>query len=188
MSDACSWRSRADERRAVWIVLTCASLLASCRQAGDSPVANSQSEALKHTRSLLQRAHDEVGPASPELREAGLLVTRGLDATRVNPLEHNRWLETQWFWYLLNDDHARARDAIAAARVEAIAAQADPDRIADLTVNLSYSLILLGEVAQAKEYLRATLGLAKEMRNRAVLGDLYFSLGDAHRKTGERLI
>ena len=187
MSDGCSWRSRADERRAVWIVLVCACLLASCRQAGDAP-ASTQSEALKHTWVLLQRAHDEVGPRSPELREAGILVTRGLEETRDDPLEHNRWLEAQWFYYLLNDDHARARDAIAAAREEAIAAQAGPDRIADLTCTLSYSLILLGEVAQAKEYLRTTLGLASGMRNRVVLGDLYFSLGDAYRKTGERLI
>jgi CHAT domain-containing protein len=187
MSDGCCGRFCADERRAVWIVLLCACLLASCRQAGDS-AASPQSEALKRTWILLQRAHDEVGPASPELREAGRLVAQGLEKTRLNPLEHNRWLEAQWFCHLLNDDHARARDAIAAARSEAIAARAGSDRIADLTVNLSYSLILLGEVAQAKEYLRATLGLAGEMRNRVVLGDLYFSLGDAHRKTGERPI
>jgi CHAT domain-containing protein len=187
MSDGCSGRLWADERRAVWIVLVCACLLASCRQAGDAP-ASTQSEALKHTWVLLQRAHDEVGPGSSELREAGILVTRGLEATRGNPLEHNRWLEAQWFYYLLNDDHARARDAIAAAREEAIAAQAGPDRIVDLTCTLSYSLILLGEVAQAKEYLRTTLGLASGMRDRVVLGDLYFSLGDAYRKTGERLI
>ncbi|MGH8235882.1 MAG: CHAT domain-containing protein [Steroidobacteraceae bacterium] len=168
-------------------MLVCACLLAACRQAGDFP-ASTPSEALKHSWVLLQRAHDEVGPRSPELREAGILVTRGLEETRGNPLEHNRWLEAQWFYYLLNDDHARARDAIAAAREAAIAAQAGPDRIADLTCTLSYSLILLGEVAQAKEYLRTTLGLASGMRNRVVLGDLYFSLGDAYRKTGERLI
>ena len=183
-----SWSSSAHEGRAVWIVLVCACLLASCQRAGDSRVASSQSEALKHTWALLQRVQDEVGPASPELHEAGILVTRGLEKTRGIPLEHNRWLEAQWFYYLLNDDHARARDAIAAARSEAIAAQAGPDRIVDVTCSLAYQLILLGEVAQAKEYLREAVGLASQRLNRIVLGDLYFSIGDAYRKTGERLI
>ena len=168
-------------------MLVCACLLASCQQAGDPP-ASTQSEALKHTWALLQRVHDEVGPASPELREADVLVTRGLAATSGNLLEHNRWLEAQWFYYLLKDDHQRARDAIAAARSEAIRVRAGPDRIVDVTCSLAYSLILLGEVAQAKEYLREAVGLASQRLNRVVLGDLYFSIGDAYRKTGERPI
>lgn len=170
-----------------WIALVGACLLASCRQAGDLPMASAQRKAREYTWTLLQRVQDEVGPAARELRDAGVLVTLGLMETRGDPLQQGEWLEAQWFYYLLNDDHARARDAIAASRQQAIAAGAGPDRIADVTGSLSYSLILLGEVAQAKEYLRQAIVLASQ-HDRVVLGDLYFSMGDAYRKTGERLI
>jgi tetratricopeptide (TPR) repeat protein len=181
------WRAAAD-RRIAWTALVGACLLVSCRQAGDLPAASAQRKALEHAWALMQRVQDEVGPAAPELRNAGVLVALGLEETRNAPLEHNEWLEAQWFYYLLRDDHARARDAIAASRREAIAARADPDRIADVTGSLSYSLILLGEVAAAKDYLRRAIVLAGQRYNRVVLGDLYYSIGDAYRKTGERLI
>lgn len=181
------WRAAAD-RRIAWTALVGACLLVSCRQAGDLPAASAQHKALDHAWELMQRVQDEVGPAAPELRNAGVLIALGLEEARDVPLEHNEWLEAQWFYYLLRDDHARARDAIAASRREAIAAKADPDRIADVTGSLSYSLILLGEVAAAKDYLRRAIVLAGQRYNRVVLGDLYYSIGDAYRKTGERLI
>jgi CHAT domain-containing protein len=164
-----------------------ACLLVSCRQAGDLPAASANPKARAYAWALMHRVQDEVGPASRELREAGAIVTLGLAETHDDPPQRGEWLNAQWFYYLLNDDHARARDAIAAAREQAIAAHAAPDRIADITNNLSYSLLLLGEVAQAKEYLRQAIVLASQ-HDRVVLGDLYFSMGDAYGKTGERLI
>jgi CHAT domain-containing protein len=164
-----------------------ACLLVSCRQAGDLSAASAQRMAREHAWALMHRVQDEVGPSSDELRDAGVLVTLGLAETHGDPLQHGEWLEAQWFYYLLNDDHARARDAIAASRQEAIAAHAGPDRLADVTVSLSNTLILLGQVAKAKEYLRQAIVLASQ-HDRVVLGDLYYSIGDAYRKTGERLI
>lgn len=184
-----AWRShRQSDRRFGWMALVGACLLVSCRQAGDLPVASAQSKARDYAWTLMRRVHDEVGPAAHELRDAGVLVTLGLAETRGNPLQHGEWLEAQWFYYLLNDDHARARDAIAASRQQAIAAHAGSDRIADVTSSLSYSLILLGEIAKAKEYLRQAIVLASQRHDRVLMGDLYFSIGDAYRKTGERLI
>lgn len=180
-------RGRVD-RSTPWVTLIAACLLVSCRQAGDLPVASAQSKARDYAWTLMQRVQDEVGPAAHELRDAGILVTLGLAETRGDPRQHGEWLEAQWFYYLLNDDHARARDAIAASRQQAIAAHAGPDRIADVTGSLSYSLILLGEVAKAKEYLRQAIVLASQRHGRVLMGDLYFSMGDAYRKTGERLI
>ncbi|HEY7638174.1 MAG TPA: CHAT domain-containing tetratricopeptide repeat protein [Steroidobacteraceae bacterium] len=164
-----------------------ACLLVSCRQAGDLPAANAQHKAREYAWALLRKVQDEVGPAAHELRDAGLLVTLGLAESRNDPRQRGDWLEAQWFYYLLNDDHSRARDAIAASQQLAIDTHAGADRIADITNNLSYSLILLGEVAQAKESLRQAIVMASQ-HDRVVLGDLYFSMGDAYRKTGERLI
>ncbi len=183
-----SWRSRAHaDKRLAWLALVAACLLASCRQAGDLPKEYAHRKAREYAWTLMQRVQDEVGPAARELRDAGVLITLGLSDTRNDPLQRGEWLEAQWFYYLLNDDHARARDAIDASRQQAIAAQAGPDRIADVTGSLSYSLLLLGEIAKAKEYLRQAIVLASQ-HDRVVLGDLYFSMGDAYRKTGERLI
>jgi CHAT domain-containing protein len=111
-----------------------------------------------------------------------------LRESQADPLQHGKWLQALWVYYLLNDDHARARDAIENALQLLIDARAEPGVVLDITADLSYSLILLGEVAKAKEYLRRAIVLAGTQGDREVLADLYYGIGDAYRKTGERMV
>ena len=157
-------------------------------QAADLPAAGAQARVLDHTWHLFQKVQDELGPNAQELADAGCRVRLGLAETRRDPLRRSEWLRAQWFYYLLNDDHARAREAIAASRAVALKSAAPPDWIATVTNELSYSLILLGQVAKAKEYLRQAIVIASQRNDPATLTDLYYSMADAYRKTGEQAV
>lgn len=172
-------------RRVGWVgVVAAACLLLCCSQAGDG----TQQEDRTKTLALLQRAQDEVGRRPDYLPRAFDQIQRGLQQSRNDPLEYGQWLQTLWFYFLLNDDHVHARDALEESLQRLNEAHAPPDLIADITSSLSYSLILLGEVAKAKEYLRQAIVLASPHRNRELLADLYYNIGDAYRKTGERMV
>jgi tetratricopeptide (TPR) repeat protein len=160
-------------------------LVAVSQQAADLSAAAAHAAALDHTWALFAEIQNELGPRSDKLRDAESRVLLGLSASRRDPMRHSEWLRAQWFCYLLHDDHGRARDAIAASRAEALAAGAGPDWIATVTNELSYSLILLGEVAKAKGYLREAIVLASQRNDPSILTDQYYSIADAYRKTGE---
>jgi CHAT domain-containing protein/tetratricopeptide (TPR) repeat protein len=175
-------------RRGPWTAVITVFLLFPAQHATDLPVAKAHRFALDHTWDVLQKVQNELGPRSPELDDVGFQLTLGLTETRRDPLRHSEWLRAQWFYCLLRDDHARARDAIAASRAQALEAHASPDWIATVTNELSYSLILLGEVAKAKELLREAIVLASQRNDPSVLSDQYYSMADAYRKTGERTV
>ena len=163
-------------------------LLAVSQQLADFPAATAHTAALDHTWMLFQKVQNELGPKAQELEDAGSRILLGLSETRRDPMRQSDWLRARWFYYLLNDDHARARDAIAASRQQALEADAGPDWIATVTNELSYSLILLGEVAKAKQYLREAIVLASQRNDPQILTDQYYSMADAYRKTGEHSV
>lgn len=170
-------------RRARWIPLAAACVLAMGAQAVSATDADQQSASI-----LLQRAQNEIGRRQADLPRALEQIQRGMARTRGDPIQHAKWLELLWYYFLLHDDHARARDAVEEARRLLTAAKADPELIADVTISLAYSLILVGEVGQAKEYLRRAIVMATPLGKRELRADLYFSLADAYRKTGEPLV
>ena len=173
------------KRRAASPALIAVVLLVSSQQVSELPVATAHRIALDYTWVLFQKVQNELGPKSDELGDAGVRLALGLAETSPNTLPHSEWLRAQWFYYLLKDDHVRSRDAIAASREQALRAHAGPDWIATVTNELSYSSILLGEVAKAKEYLREAIVLASQRNDLSVLSDQYYSMADAYRKTGE---
>jgi CHAT domain-containing protein len=189
MSERCCWRWHAYAgKRTHWGALLAACLLASCQQASEPTYEAAQQDARNEINSLLQRAQDEVGRRPTYLPQALARIQLGLEQTRQDPLQHGQWLYVEWFYHLLNDDHVRARDTLDEALRQLTAAGADVDLIANVTCSLSYSLIMLGEVARAKELLRRAIVLAGPSHNDVVLAELYYNLGDAYRKTGERLV
>lgn len=145
-------------------------------------------EARARTLELLERIQDQEGTRAKLLPQARTQIQSGLRQSRADPLEHGRWLELLWFYHILNDDHARARDALEESLVHLQQGGADPLLIADFMGSLSYSLVSLGEIAKAKEYLRRAIVLASQRDNQELLADLYYNLADAYRKTGERLV
>lgn len=179
-------RVRADWRVA-WVYLIGAGLLLLGWQAG-AVDASAQQDARREAIELLRRSQNESGRRSVYLPQAYERIQLGLAASKGEPLQHGQWLEALWEYHLLNDDHARARQALERALQSLTAARADASHIDRVACNLSYSLILLGEVAQAKDLLRRAIVSATLHNNRELLPELYYSLGDAYRKTGERLV
>lgn len=160
-------------------------LLVCCLQAA---AASNEQDARSSTFALLQSAQDKVGLRPDVLQQGWVQIQAGLEKTRSDPLQHAQWLEVEWFYFLLNDNHVRARDTLDKALQLLNAARAKPELIAEATTSYSYSLILLGQVAKAKEHLRRAIVLMSEQSNDKLLADLYFNLGDAYRKTGERMV
>ena len=150
--------------------------------------AGAQDAARRETYALLYGAQNDNRRKSTDLPRALAQIQRGLGQTRGDPLQYGLWLQPLWLYYLLNDDHARARDILEEALPLLSKGQAAPELIADMTVDLSYSLILLGEVAKAKEYLRQAIVIASERTHGTLVATLYYNLGDAYRKTGERRV
>ena len=137
---------------------------------------------------LMQRVQNEAGRASRDLPDALAEIAAGLKETRTNPLEQGQWYNVLWMYNLLTDDHVQAKAAAEAAVTQLHAARADPGLLAEVLGNLSYSMILLGEVASAKSYVRQAVVLATQQSNRRLLANLYCHLGDAHRKTGQYVV
>lgn len=186
MNEPSCRRYRADWRVA-WVYLIGAGLLLLGLQASASD-ATAQQEARRTTIELLRRSQNESGRRSVYLPQAYEQIQRGLAGSKDDPLQQGQWLEALWEYHLLNDDHAQARQVLERSLQLLIAARADASHIDRVTCNLSYSLILLGEVARAKDLLRRSIVSATQHNNRALLAELYYSLGDAYRKTGERLV
>ncbi len=186
MNEPSGRRYRADWRVA-WVYLIGAGLFLLGPRAGATD-ASAQQEARREAIELLQRSQNESGDRSVYLPRAYERIQLGLAHSKDDPLQQGQWLETLWEYYLLNDDHARARQALERALQLLIKARADASHIDRVTCNLSYSLILLGEVARAKDLLRRAIVSAAQYDNRPLLAELYYSLGDAYRKTGERLV
>lgn len=186
MNEPSCRRFRADWL-AAWAYLIGAGLLLLGLQAGASD-AIAQQEARRKTIELLRRSQNESGRRSIHLPQAYQQIQRGLAASQADPLQHGQWLEALWEYHLLNDDHAQARQALERSLQFLTAAHADAALIDRVTSNLSYSLILVGEVAKAKDLLRRAIVSATQHNNRALLAELYYGLGDAYRKTGERLV
>jgi CHAT domain-containing protein/tetratricopeptide (TPR) repeat protein len=156
-------------------------------QAGASD-ASAQHEARRKTIELLRRSQNEPERRSICLPQAYEQIQLGLAASKSDPLQHGQWLEALWEYHLLNDDHAQARQALERALQFLTAARADAALIDRTTSNLSYSLILVGQVAKAKDLLRRAIVSATQRNDRTLLAELYYGLGDAYRKTGERLV
>jgi CHAT domain-containing protein len=154
--------------------------------AGDQ--SDAQDAARRETYALLYGAQNDSSRKTADLPRALAQIQRGLGQTRGDPLQYGLWLQPLWLYYLLNDEHARARDTLEEALPYLARGQAAPELIADMTVDLSYSLILLGEVAKAKEYLRQAIVLVSERTHGMLVATLYYNLGDAYRKTGERRV
>lgn len=186
MNEPCCRRYRADWLVA-WAYLIGAGLLLLGLQAGASD-ASAQQEARRKTVELLRRSQNESGRRSFYLPQAYEQIQLGLAGSKADPLQHGQWLETLWEYHLLNDDHAQARQALERSLQFLTAAHADAALIDRITSNLSYSLILVGEVAKAKDLLRRAIVSASQHNNRILLAELYYGLGDAYRKTGERLV
>jgi CHAT domain-containing protein len=179
-------RVRADWR-VTWVYLIGAGLLLFGWQAG-AVDATAQQAARREATELLRRSQNESGRRSVYLPQAYERIRLGLAQSQDDPLQQGQWLEVLWEYNLLNDDHAQARQALERSLHLLIDAHADASHIDRVTCNLSYSLILLGEVARAKELLRRAIVSATQYNDRALLAELYYSLGDAYRKTGERLV
>ncbi|WP_129775862.1 CHAT domain-containing tetratricopeptide repeat protein [Peristeroidobacter soli] len=179
-------RVRADWQIA-WVYLIGVGLFPWGAQAG-AVDSTAQQEARREATELLRRSQNESGRRSIYLPQAHERIQRGLAGSRDEPLQQAQWLEALWEYHLLNDDHAQARRALERSLQLLIGARADASHIDRVTCNLSYSLILLGEVARAKELLRRAIVSATQYNNRPLLAELYYSLGDAYRKTGERLV
>lgn len=186
MNEPSCRRYRVDWRVA-WASLICAGLLLFGVQAGASNAIAHQ-EARHKTLELLRRSQNESGRRSIYLPQAYEQIQLGLDRSRSDPLQHGQWLEALWEYHLLNDDHAQARQALEQSLQFLTAAHADAALIGRITCNLSYSLILVGEVAHAKDLLRRAIVDATQHNDRDLLAELYYGLGDAYRKTGERLV
>lgn len=186
MNEPCRRRYRADWRVA-WVYLIGAGLLLWGWQASASD-ATAQQEARRAAIELLRRSQNESGRRAFYLPQAYDRIQLGLTQSKDDPLQHGQWLEALWEYHLLNDDHAQARQALERSLQFLTKAGADASHIDRVTSNLSYSLILLGEVATAKDLLRRAIVSATQHNNRALLAELYYSLGDAYRKTGERLV
>jgi len=170
-----------------WVCLIGAGLLLLGLQASASD-ARSQQDARRKTIELLRRSHDESGLRSVHLPQAYVHIQLGLAESKDDPLEHGQWLEALWEYHLLNDDHARAKQSLERSLQFLTAASADAALVDRITSNLSYSLILVGEVAKAKDLLRRAIVSAAQHNDQALLAELYYGLGDAYRKTGERLV
>lgn len=138
------------------------------------------------TSELLERAENETGGRAL-LPQSWAQIQQGLQQERQNPLQYGLWLEVLWRYHMLNDDHLRGREALEEALRFLTAANADPDILATVIGNLSYSLILTGEVAKAKQYLRRGI-VTVGQQNRGQLAAFYYSIGDAYRRTGERRV
>jgi CHAT domain-containing protein len=147
-----------------------------------------QEQARRETFSVMYRAQNDARLAPTLLPLAHARIQEGLRQTRDDPVEHGLWMQPLWFYLLLQDDHVRARDTIETALAHLEKGKASPELIADLATDLSYSLILLGQVGKAKERLRRAIVLVGPHRNREMAGILFYSMGDAYRKTGERLV
>jgi CHAT domain-containing protein/tetratricopeptide (TPR) repeat protein len=186
MNEPSCRRVRADWRVA-WVYLIGAGLLLLGLPAGASD-ASAQQEARRKTFELLRQSQNESGRRAANLPQAYEQIQLGLAGSKDDPLQHGQWLETLWEYHLLNDDHAQARQALERSLQFVTAARADAALIDRITSNLSYSLILVGEVAKAKDLLRRAIVSATQHNNRALLAELYYGLGDAYRKTGERLV
>ncbi|GFE78787.1 hypothetical protein GCM10011487_07870 [Steroidobacter agaridevorans] len=186
MNEPSCRRYRADWLVA-WAYLIGAGWLLFGLQAGASD-ASAQQEARRKTVELLRRSQNESGRRSIYLPQAYEQIQLGLAGSKADPLQHGQWLEALWEYHLLNDDHARARQALERSLQFLTAAHADAALIDRITSNLSYSLILVGEVAKAKDLLRRAIVSASQHNNRVLLAELYYGLGDAYRKTGERLV
>ena len=186
MNEPSCRRYRADWRVA-WVGLIGAGLLLFGLPAGAS-VAMGQPEALRKTLELLQRSQNESGRRSSYLPQAYELIQLGLAGSKDDPLQQGRWLEALWEYHLLNDDHSLARQALERSLQFLTDARADAAHLDRIACNLSYSLILVGEVAKAKDLLRRAIVSATQHNNRLLLAELYYGLGDAYRKTGERLV
>lgn len=170
-----------------WLGLAVAVLLTIWAQGCTVDDAESQDAARHAARELLYGAQNDSSRGD-DVPKALAQIQLGLRQTRDDPLQYGLWLQPLWLYYLLNDDHAKARDTLEEALGFLAKGNAAPELIADMTVDLSYSLILLGEVAKAKEYLRRGIAIASEGKNRMLVATLYYSLGDAYRKTGERMV
>lgn len=186
MNESSRRRVRADWQVA-WVYLIGAGLLLLGLQAGASD-PSAQQDARLETIELLRRSQNESGRRAVHLPRAYERIQRGLAGSKDDPLQHGQWLEALWEYHLLNDDHAQARQALERSLQFLTAAGADAALVDRITSNLSYSLILVGEVAQAKDLLRRAIVSATQRNDRALLAELYYGLGDAYRKTGERLV
>ena len=186
MNEPSCRRYRADWRIA-WVYLIGAGLLLLGSQACASDASAQQSARLEAIE-LLRRSQNESGRRAFYLPQAYERIQRGLAGSRNDPLQHGQWLEALWEYHLLNDDHAQARQALERSLQFLTAAGADAALIDAVRSDLSYSLILVGEVARAKDLLRRAIVSATQHNNRDLLAELYFGLGDAYRKTGERLV
>ncbi|HEY0683829.1 MAG TPA: CHAT domain-containing tetratricopeptide repeat protein [Steroidobacter sp.] len=177
--------------RSHWIQQTC--LLALCLwcldiQAETPPPPTAQEVARQQVFALLHRAQNVAGRREHDLPQAWAQIQQGLQQTHDDPIEHAQWMGPLWFYYLLQDNHRRASEVIEQSLRLLTESEADPDRLADVRISLAYSLTLLGKFAQAKDHLRRAIVSAAPQGNRTLLADLYFSLADAYRKTGEPLV
>ncbi|HEY6640523.1 CHAT domain-containing tetratricopeptide repeat protein [Povalibacter sp.] len=116
------------------------------------------------------------------------LIQRGLEQTRQDPEQYAQWLEILWRYFVLQDDYAKGRDALEEALRRLAGMEGRELLVASVMNNLSYSFVLRGELAQAKEYLRRAIVLANQNGNQKLLAELYYNIGDAYRKSGELLV
>ena len=164
--------------------LLAALVLSCCVQAAYALDAISDEGLAEDTLRLLERVQHERGQRSHLLQRAYEQIERGLERSRHYPTLKTKWLRVKWFYFLLEDDHQQARRTLEQALGLLSNAEADPEEIAGIYDDLSYSLVLLGHIADAKNHLRQAIVVASAHRLR-LLPYLYYNIGDAYRKTGE---
>lgn len=158
-----------------------------CLQAAYALDAASGDPSPDDTLRLLERAQHERGQRAPLLQQAHQQIALGLKRSRLDPVQRAKWLRVKWYYLLLIDDHRQARQILEEALELLTGTEPDPRQIAGIRDDLSYSLILLGHVADAKDQLRRAIVIAGT-HQLELLPYLYYNIGDAYRKTGERSI
>ena len=150
-----------------------------------SAFSAAQTQTPEQVRSLLERAQRDTENATQYLDQAWREIQQGISNSGDSDTERARWLRVQWLHHLLNDDHTSAKasliQSIAILRQET----GDSDELAETYHDLSYSEILLGEIAAAKRSLREAIVIALESGDQRQQADFFYAIGDAHLKTGE---
>lgn len=151
-----------------------------------SPAAQAdQPLSAADVKAILESAQHDPNGSFEDLRIVKNLIEDRLRITQGLPTERAQWLHVQWYLHLLMDDHVQAARSSRAAIELLLDAGIRSVELGQLYHDLSYSLILQGELARAKDYLRQGVALAIELRSAKLEADCYYAIADAHLKTGE---
>ncbi len=134
---------------------------------------------------LLQASQYDAEKKSELLRQGLERTKQGLKETKSDSLKQAQWLYNLWFYHFLNEDYGESIQALERALVHLSHTNNGVEQQLKTLTELSYSLILIGRIAESKNHLRRALVLAIESNDDDALSEIYYGLGDAYRKTGD---